>query len=208
MKTPDLREEESLSDDFVDAQSEDATRVKPASTPDGATSDEQPAQTQHEHPNGSSTETPSDFSLLVGSIKTRHNCSAPMASEKRQTQDNQVPITRGIAKSTALISAASTATDVSYSTPNTNLGMSTALKNMNATPLTSMKQLRSRPSTRSKPVDTEVSTKPARSADASKLRVHNADSNQAVGAAAATPLNREHLRNPAWHHHHGKRHQL
>ncbi|KAL3185625.1 hypothetical protein MRX96_028534 [Rhipicephalus microplus] len=90
-----------------------------------------------------------------------------MASEKRQTPEDQVPITRGIAESAALISSATTATDASDSTPNANLGMSTTLKNMNATPSTSMKQLRSRPPTRSKPADTEVSTKPARSADAS-----------------------------------------
>ncbi|KAL3203755.1 hypothetical protein MRX96_053190 [Rhipicephalus microplus] len=166
VKTPYHWDEESLSDDFVDAQSEDATRVKLAETPNVATSDEQPAQTQHEHPNGSSTETPSDFSSLVGSIKTQHNCSASMASEKCQTPDDQVLITRGIAESTALISSDMTATDASDSTPNANLGMSTTLKNINATPSTSMKQLRRRPPTRSKPADTEVSTKPARSADA------------------------------------------
>ncbi|KAL3245554.1 hypothetical protein MRX96_046879 [Rhipicephalus microplus] len=89
-----------------------------------------------------------------------------MASEKRQTPDDQVPITRGIAESTALISSATTATDASDNTPNANLGMSTILKNMNATSSTSMKQLRSRPPTRTKPADTEVSTKPAQFADA------------------------------------------
>ncbi|KAL3226696.1 hypothetical protein MRX96_048936 [Rhipicephalus microplus] len=157
----------SLPDDFVDTQSEDATRVKPASTPDGATSDKQPTQTQHEHPNGSSTETSSNFSSLVGSIETRHNCSASMVSEKRRSLDDQVLITRGIAESIALISSAIAVTDASDSTPNANVGMSTTLKNINATPSTSMKQLRSRPPTRSKPVDTEVSSKPARSAYAS-----------------------------------------
>ncbi|KAL3251573.1 hypothetical protein MRX96_055092 [Rhipicephalus microplus] len=90
-----------------------------------------------------------------------------MTSEKRQTPDDQVHITRGIAENTALISAATTAKDARDSTPNANLIMSTTLKNMNATPSTSMKQLRSRPPTRNEPMDTEVSTKPARSADAS-----------------------------------------
>ncbi|KAL3230860.1 hypothetical protein MRX96_048486 [Rhipicephalus microplus] len=167
VKPPDHWDEESLPDDFVDAKSEVATRVKPASTLDGATSDEEPAQTQHEHPNGSSTETSSYLSSLIGSIETRHNFSASMASEKRQTPDDQVPVTRGIAESTTLISSAKTATDTSDSTTNANLGMSTTLKNMNATPSTSMKQLRSRPPTWSKPADTEVSTKPPQSADAS-----------------------------------------
>ncbi|KAL3210278.1 hypothetical protein MRX96_037196 [Rhipicephalus microplus] len=182
---PDHWEEESMSDDFVDAQSKDATLVKPASTPDRATSDEQPTQTQHEHPNGSSTETPSRFSSLVGSIKTRHNCWASMTFEKRQTPDDQVPITRGVAESTALISSATTATDTSDSTPNANLVMSSTLKNMNATSSTSMKQLRSRPPTQSEPVDTEVSTELARSADASSLLCSQCRSKQGSGSSGS-----------------------
>ncbi|KAL3218175.1 hypothetical protein MRX96_031706 [Rhipicephalus microplus] len=90
-----------------------------------------------------------------------------MAYEERQTPNYQVPITRGIAESTAFISSATTATDASDSTPNANLGMSTTSKNMNATPSKLLKQLRSRPPTWSKSADIEVSTKPARAADAS-----------------------------------------
>ncbi|KAL3174734.1 hypothetical protein MRX96_001023 [Rhipicephalus microplus] len=119
-----------------------------------------------------------------------------MASEKRQTPDDQVPITRGVAESTALIFSAMTVTDANDSTPNANLGMSTTLKNMNATPSTSMKQLRSRQPTRSKPLDTRFLSNPHDLQTLRVLRVHNTDPSQALGAAAATPLNREHLRKP------------
>ncbi|KAL3259443.1 hypothetical protein MRX96_002086 [Rhipicephalus microplus] len=109
-----------------------------------------------------------------------------MASKKRQTPDDRVPITRGIAGSTALISAATTVTDASDNTPNANLGLSTTLKNMKATPSTSMKQLRSRPrrsganrlTLRFLPNPHDLQTHRV-------LRVHNADPSQGSGSSGS-----------------------